>query len=73
MFRTVPLSVALCESSSSYVHDERSQEPKIYLSYCWGPNFTTTMTYPRYEGETTFNPLALELDLYSLAHHLCKK
>ena len=23
-------------------------------------------------GESVFNPLALELDLYSLAHHLCK-
>jgi len=22
--------------------------------------------------ETHFNPLALELDIYSLAHHLCK-
>jgi len=22
--------------------------------------------------ETSFNPLALELDIYSLAHHLCK-
>ena len=23
-------------------------------------------------GKTLFNPLALELDVYSLAHHLCK-
>jgi len=23
-------------------------------------------------GSVSFNPLALELDIYSLAHHLCK-
>ena len=30
------------------------------------------LVIPYFHGYIHFNPLALELDIYSLAHHLCK-
>jgi hypothetical protein len=35
------------------------------------PAFETLEKANRYR-KSSFNPLALELDIYSLAHHLCK-
>ena len=33
---------------------------------------SSTTTIEPYAETSEFNPLALELDIYSLAHHLCK-
>ena len=38
--------------------------------YVWTQNLGQLMLKLR--DKLAFNPLALELDLYSLAHHLCK-
>jgi hypothetical protein len=52
----------------------RGQHSLLYRGhqvYFGGGKAAGARRYPRTPSSTEFNPLALELDIYSLAHHLC--
>jgi hypothetical protein len=59
------------ELTTSSQHDRMAAMSRILITYL---KTTPDMTRVGESGIATvcLNPLALELDIYSLAHHLCK-